>query len=83
MYIPIEGLTANRATIVDGNQTYCYNTSTLKEDGFVSLYGELIELKPGVYNHLVSIPAGIAASSGTADTTTFSRIYVTPRYALA
>ena len=83
MYYPLTGLSNYRSIVVDGLNAYTYNSNTLKEDGFANLYGEPIELEPGVYNHLVSIPAGIAVFGGTMDAVIYNRIYVTPRYSLA
>lgn len=82
LYVPITGLTTNHAVIIDEERGYSYNSSTLKEDGFVTMYGDVIDLVPGKYNHLVTIPAAVARDANFADTVTFSRLYVTPRYGL-
>ena len=81
-YVPIAGLTTNHAVVIDELRGYAYNSSTSKEDGFVTVYGDPISLIPGVYNHLVAVPMRIGRDTNTADTLTFSRVYVTPRYSL-
>jgi hypothetical protein len=81
-YVYASGLTTNHGFILDENSVYSYNTSTSKEDGMAYQWGEPIYLIPGVYNHLIAVPMALNRDSNLADTATFSRVYVTPRYPL-
>ncbi|MBV6343349.1 hypothetical protein, partial [Candidatus Magnetobacterium casense] len=79
VYIPTN-LTAYHSFILDGSNVYVYNSLNEKEDGLATVYGDVIELEPGKYNHLNTVPMTIARAVNTTDTVTFNRTYIIPRW---
>ena len=82
MYVSFSGMNGSgtQSAIIDGNNVYTYHSG--KEDGFRVLYGDIIELEPYRYNHLVALPLKIGRTASTFDTVKFNRVYVIPRYSL-
>lgn len=82
IYVALTGMNGvtTQSMIIDGNNVYTYHTG--KEDGVRVLYGDIIEVEPRRYNHLIVFPFKIGRTAIPLDTVTFNRVYVVPRYSL-